>query len=291
MFDYTVFTNIKVEIRPDGIAILTLNRPERMNSWNDFMAMELIIAFEELDNDPNVKAIIVAGAGRAFCAGADLSPAGARIASARRVEHIREHRDSGGQVTARIARCRKLVVAAIHGAAVGVGITMTLPMDIRLIYRGAKIGFVFVRRGILPEAASSYFLPQLIGKSRTQALFMPGRVLNADHHLFNGLFFDYIDSPEKVLPAAIELVQEIVQNSSVVSIALTKAMVWHDRGSPEGQHLLDSKGILYTGNGADSREGTSSFLEKRYLHLCVSSLTVTEYSFVSSQSTEFPWKN
>ncbi|KAJ3343881.1 hypothetical protein HDU93_005164 [Gonapodya sp. JEL0774] len=221
------------------------------------------VAFEELDRDPSVKAIIVAGAGRAFCAGADLSPAGAKIAASRRVDRMNQHRDSGGQVTARIAKCRKLVVAAIHGPAVGVGITMTLPMDIRIVYKGAKIGFVFVRRGILPEAASSWFLPQLIGKSQTQALFMPGRVLTADHHLFNGLFFDLIDSPDKVLPAAIELVKEIVQNASLVSIAITKAMVWHDQGSPEGQHLLDSKGILYTGNGADSREGTSSFLEKR----------------------------
>ncbi|KXS18199.1 enoyl-CoA hydratase [Gonapodya prolifera JEL478] len=257
------FETILVDVRDDGVAVVTLNRPTQLNSFTGLMCMELIVAFDELDNNDAVKVIVLTGAGRAFCAGADLSGGGNAFARQGQENSIRDFRDGGGQLTTRLAKVRKTVIAAINGPAVGVGITMTLPLDIRITYKDAKIGFVFIRRGILPEAASSYFLPQLLGKSRSLALMLTGRVLPASHHLYQGLFAEVLDKPEQVLPAALALANEIAVECSVVSTAITKALVWHPADTPEGQHLKDSQMLYHTSTGTDRLEGAKSFLEKR----------------------------
>ncbi|KAJ3343882.1 casein kinase 2 regulatory subunit [Gonapodya sp. JEL0774] len=257
----TTFATLLVEIHKDGVALITLNRPQALNSFNGQMNYELMIAFDELDNNDDV--IVITGSGRAFCAGADLSGGGNAFARRGQENSMKDFRDGGGQLTTRVAKVRKTVIAAINGPAVGVGITMTLPMDIRITHNDAKIGFVFIRRGILPEAASSYFLPQLIGKSRSLALMMTGRVLPASNHLFQGLFTEIVDKAEQVLPAALALAKEIAVECSVVSTAITKALVWHGAETPEGQHLLDSQMLHHTSTGTDRLEGAVSFLEKR----------------------------
>jgi enoyl-CoA hydratase/carnithine racemase len=258
---YPQYKEILVNIK-DSIALVTLNRPNKLNSFNGLMSLELIDVFNRLDRDSQVKVIVLTGAGKAFCAGADLSGGGFASGEAKEYE-IAEFRDGGGQVSLAIHRCRKVTICAVNGSAVGIGATMQLGATVRIAYSQAKIGFVFSKRGIVPEAASSYFLPHLIGKSQTLALFCTGRVLPASHHLFNGLFFECIDDVDKVLPAAMDLAKEIATETSVVSNALTKAMIWHASDSPEGQHLLDSKAVFYTRSNADAEEGVKSFLQKR----------------------------
>lgn len=259
--NYPKYKEILVDIQ-NNIALVTLNRPKQLNAFTGLMSLELIDAFNRMDRDKEVKVIVLTGAGKAFCAGADLSGGSFAAGEAKQYD-IADFRDGGGQVSLAIHRCRKVTICAVNGSAVGIGATMQLGATIRIAHKDAKIGFVFSRRGIVPEAASSYFLPHLIGKSKTLALFCTGKVLPASHHLFQGLFMELVDQAAQVLPTAMELAKEIATQTSVVSNALTKAMVWHAADSPEGQHLLDSKGVFYTRSGRDAEEGVKSFLEKR----------------------------
>jgi enoyl-CoA hydratase/carnithine racemase len=219
------------------------------------------------DQDDSVRVVVVKGAGKAFCAGADLSAGGSafnRTVQEGREVAIREHRDGGGQVALAIFRCRKPVIAAINGHAVGVGITMTLPMDIRIVSEDARIGFVFTRRGVVPEACSSWFLPRIVGISKAAEWIYTGRVFRASEEAASGLF-NYVVPHDKVLDKAMTIAQEIAQNTSAVSVALSKALLWRGlaEGDPQSVHLIDSRCFYWMGHERDSREGVESFLEKR----------------------------
>jgi len=251
----------------DGVLTITLNRPERLNAWTETMAGELMATFDRADADDDVRAVIITGAGRAFCAGADLERGGETFdARARQVEAAaeREHRDNGGQLTLRIFESTKPVIAAINGAAVGVGVTMTLPMDIRLASENARFGFVFVRRGIVPEAASSWFLPRAVGISRAIEWVSTGRVFSAQEALEGGLVRS-VHPPDELLPAARELAREIAENAAPVSVALARRMMWTMLGAnhPMVAHRTDSRAMFLRGQSADVVEGVTSFLEKR----------------------------
>lgn len=247
----------------DSVLTLTLQRPERLNAFTTRMQAELLAAFDEIDANDEVRAVVVTGAGRAFCAGADLG-GGGRTFDASREETIDEHRDGGGQVTLRIFDCKKPVIAAINGPAVGVGITMTLPMDVRLASSAARMGFVFTRRGIVPEAASSWFLPRVVGISQAMEWVATGRIFSAEEALA-GRLVSRVLSPEALLPAAQALGKEIAENTSAVSVALSRQMLWRMLGAehPIDAHRLDSKAIFAMGRSKDAYEGVSSFLEKR----------------------------
>jgi enoyl-CoA hydratase/carnithine racemase len=250
-----------------GVATVTLNRPDQMNAFTRTMRKELVEILAAADQDDSVRVIVVKGAGKAFCAGADLSAGGSafnRTVQEGRDVAIREHRDGGGQVALAIFRCRKPVIAAINGHAVGVGITMTLPMDIRIVSEDARIGFVFTRRGVVPEACSSWFLPRIVGISKAAEWIYTGRVFRASEEAASGLF-NYVVPHDKVLDKAMTIAQEIAQNTSAVSVALGKALLWHGlaEGDPQSVHLIDSRCFYWMGQERDSREGVESFLEKR----------------------------
>ena len=246
----------------DGVLTITLNRPERLNAFNGQMWAEMMDAFDRADADDDIRAIIVTGEGRGFCAGADLSSGGDTFA--RSNEDLEAYRDGGGVLSLRIYALRKPIIAAINGPAVGVGITMTLPMDVRLASTEARMGFVFVRRGMVPEACSSYFLPRLVGMGRASEWTLTGRVFPASEALEAGLV-NRVLPPEDLLPAARELASEIAANTSPVSVTLTRHMLWKalDAESPMAAHRVESKGIYTRGRSADAREGVVSFLEKR----------------------------
>jgi enoyl-CoA hydratase/carnithine racemase len=265
----------------EGILTMTLNRPERMNAFNREMMQEMIDAFEDANTNDAVRAIIVTGAGdRAFCAGADLGAAGATFDYAKRPDMldlgspIRDDgsvdfshhgtRDGGGRLTLTIFRCKKPVIGAINGAAVGIGATMQLPMDVRMASSKARYGFVFARRGIVPEAASSWFLPRLVGISQALEWCYSGKVFGAEEALAGGLVRS-IHAPEDLLPAARALALEMTSESAPVSIALTRQMMWRMMGAshPMEAHKWDSQVIWSRGATADAAEGVSSFLEKR----------------------------
>ena len=259
------YQDIAYEVE-DRIATITLNRPDKLNAFTSQMMIELIDAFERVDADDEVRVVIVTGRGRGFCAGADLSEGAATFDQhARgRSENIEEHRDGGGLVTLRIFDCKKPVIAAINGPAVGVGITMTLPMDVRLASESARIGFVFARRGIVPEACSSWFLPRIVGISRAVEWVYSGRVFPADEALDAGLVRS-VHPAEELIPAAREIAREIAENTSGVAVALARHMLWRMLGAdhPMEAHRIDSRGIFAMGRSPDAREGVSSFLEKR----------------------------
>jgi len=251
----------------DGIATLTLNRPEKLNAFTPIMAQEIIEIFSQADQDDAVRVVIVTGAGKAFCAGADLSSGGQtfdRVVREGTPISISQHRDRGGKVALAVYNCRKPVLGAINGPAVGVGITMTLPMDIRIAAEEAKIGFVFCRRGVVPEACSSWFLPRIVGISKAAEWIYSGRVFPASTEVHSGLF-NYVVPGQEVLPKARALAKEIVENSAPVSISLSKAMLWHGLGEPDPQsaHLIDSRCFFWAGRQKDAYEGVQSFLEKR----------------------------
>ncbi len=256
----------KFEIR-DGIAVVTLNRPERMNAFTPVMAQELIDIFAEADRDDSVRAVVVTGAGNAFCAGADLTTGEATFDSTMtegRKVSISQHRDRGGKVALAIFNCRKPVIGAINGHAVGGGITMTLPMDIRIVAADAKIGFVFARRGVVPEACSSWFLPRIVGIARATELIYTGRVFRAEEQASSGLF-NYVLPSEEVLLKALVIAREIATQASSVSVALSKALLWHglSEKDPQSVHLIDSRCFHWCGRQKDAHEGILSFLEKR----------------------------
>jgi len=248
----------------EGILTITLNRPDRLNAFTEQMGGELIDAFDCADADDAVRAIVVTGAGRGYCAGADLSSGGATFDYAGQPQGIDEHRDGGGLVALRIFELKKPIIAAINGPAVGVGVTMTLPMDVRLASANARFGFVFARRGIVPEACSSWFLPRVVGISQALEWTYSGRVFAADEALAGRLVSRVLE-PDALLPAAYALAREIADNTSAVSIALTRSLLWRMLGAdhPMAAHQIDSKCIYAMGRSADAREGVSSFLEKR----------------------------
>ncbi len=260
------FQEIGYEVA-DGVLTITLNRPDRLNAFTATMGRELIEAFDAADADDDVRAVIVTGAGRGFCAGADLGGGGATFDWRERGGNggaTEVPRDGGGQVTLRIFDSTKPVIAAINGPAVGVGITMTLPMDVRIAAQGAKIGFVFARRGIVPEAASSWFLPRLVGISQAMEWVATGRVFTAEEALA-GRLVRSVHPAEEVVDAARALAREIADNTAPVSVALARRMMWTMLGAdhPMAAHRADSRGMLSRGQSDDAREGVTSFLEKR----------------------------
>jgi enoyl-CoA hydratase/carnithine racemase len=250
----------------EQIATITLNRPDKLNSFTNRMLKEIIAAFDESDADDNVRAVIVTGSGRAFCAGADLSGGGETFAKGGSDVKAKTGvmRDGGGLVSLRIFESKKPVIGAINGAAVGVGVTMTLPMDIRLASTASKFGFVFAKRGIIPEAASSWFLPRIVGISQATEWCFTGRMISADEAK-DGRLVRSVHAPEDLLPAARAIAREIAENTAPVSVALSRQMLWRMLGAdhPMQAHRVDSRAINSRGASDDAREGVMSFLEKR----------------------------
>ena len=250
----------------DGIATITLNRPDKLNAFTGRMMHEIIDAFDRTDADDSVKVVIVTGAGKGFCAGADLSSGGETFAKGGSDVQTKQGvpRDGGGLVSLRIFNSLKPVIGAINGAAVGVGVTMTLPMDIRLASENAKFGFVFARRGIVPEACSSYFLPRIVGIQQATEWVYTGRVFPAQEAR-DARLVRSVHAPEDLMPAAVAIAREIADNTAPVSVALSRRMLWRMLGAshPMEAHRADSRGIMERGKSADSREGVVSFLEKR----------------------------
>jgi enoyl-CoA hydratase/carnithine racemase len=257
------FEQITTELS-DHVLTITLNRPERLNAFTTTMGDELRVAFDAADADDEVRAVIVTGAGRGFCAGADLERGSETFTKPEHEDPNTIPRDGGGRLTLRIFECTKPVIAAINGPAVGIGATMTLPMDIRLASDSARIGFVFSRRGIVPEACSSWFLPRLVGISRAMEWVATGRVFDAQEALEGGLVRSVHPAGE-LLDAAGALAREIADNAAPVSVALARRMMWRMLGAehPMVAHRADSRGMYYRGRSADAAEGIASFLERR----------------------------
>ncbi|GAA4549447.1 crotonase/enoyl-CoA hydratase family protein [Pseudonocardia xishanensis] len=268
----TGYTEIAYDVA-DGVATITLDRPDRLNAFTAQMMRELVSAYAEADRDDDVRAVVVTGRGRGFCAGADLGRGGSTF-DADDPERAAERadfgtiggapRDGGGIASLASAACRKPVIAAINGPAVGIGATMTLPMDIRICSETARFGFVFARRGLVPEAASSWFLPRVVGISQAMEWVATGRVFDAPEALA-GRLVSKVLPPDELLPYAYGLAREIADNTSAVSVALSKQMLWSMLGadSPWEAHRVDSAAIAHLGRSADAREGVRSFLEKR----------------------------
>jgi enoyl-CoA hydratase/carnithine racemase len=271
------FEQIKYEIA-DNILTITLNRPDKMNAFTGIMQKELIAAFDAADADDTVRAVIVTGAGKAFCAGADLSEGGATFDRAARPDRktapLRPNgevewsddavRDGGGRVTLRMYKCLKPIIGAINGAAVGIGVTMQLAMDVRIASENARFGFVFARRGIVPEAASSWFLPRIVGISQALEWCYSGRVFDAKEALAGRLVSKVLPAGE-LIPAARALAREIAENSAPVSVALIRQMMWRLSAldDPMEAHKIDSRGIYSRGASDDVKEGVMAFLDKR----------------------------
>lgn len=265
------YTQIRFDVA-DRIATITLDRPEKMNAFTETMRLEIGDALDRTDADDAVRAVIFTGAGeRAFCAGADLTPDDGRavFASSGQVSDLSDARvrDGGGKLTLRIFQSKKPVIGAINGAAVGVGVTMQLPMDIRVASTTARFGLVFARRGIVPEAASSWFLPRIVGLPQALEWCMTGRVFDAAEALKGGLVRS-LHEPGELIGAARALAREIADNTSAVSIAMTRAMLWRLSATehPMMAHRIDSRAIYRLSKGKDAAEGVQSFLEKRAPH-------------------------
>lgn len=260
------FQTIRYNIQ-DHIATVTLARPEKLNAFNTTMRHELLSVFDDIDADDHVRAVIVTGDGRAFCAGADLS-AGATSFDIQQGNPVDGNadvpRDGGGELTLRIFECLKPVIAAVNGAAVGVGATMILPMDIRIASVDSRFGFVFTRRGLVPEAASSWFLPRIVGISTALEWCYSGRLISAEEALDRQLIRSS-HPPAELIPAARALAREIVENASPVSIAITRQLLWRMVGAehPMEAHRIDSRAVFWRGRSPDVREGVGAFLEKR----------------------------
>jgi len=258
------FETIRYEVA-DRVLTITLNRPDRLNAWTPTMQEELIEAIDRADADDDVRAIVFTGAGRGYCAGADLEGGGSTFDWRERETGDAEvPRDGGGRFTLRLFDCTKPAIAAINGPAVGVGITMTLAMDVRLAADDAKMGFVFARRGIVPEAASSWFLPRIVGISQAMEWVATGRVFPAQEALAGGLVRS-LHRKEELLDAAHALAREIADNTAPVSVALGRRMLWTmlGAGHPMEAHRADSRAMFSRGQSADAVEGVTAFLEKR----------------------------
>lgn len=264
----TDFTQITLDIA-DGIATVTLHRPEKMNAFTRVMMDEFIDALDVTDADDSVRAVIVTGHGdRAFCAGADLTPEGGGhvFSDPNPVDSLSDERvrDGGGRLTLRLFNSKKPLIGACNGVAVGVGATMQLPFDIRLASDNARFGFVFARRGITPEACSSWFLPRLVGMQTALEWCMTGRVFDAQEALDRGLVRSLHPQAE-LMDAAMGIAREIADNTSAVSVAMTRAMLWRlsPLEHPMMAHRVDSRAIYRLSRSADAKEGIASFLEKR----------------------------
>ncbi len=262
------FDTLELSIE-DGIAIATFSRPDVMNTFNQAMRRDLITLLDHTDTNDEVRAVILTGSGRAFCAGADLGRGGDTFkynpdAPSDEITVNDVRRDGGGRVTLRIYESVKPIIAAVNGAAVGIGATMQLPMDARIASKSAKFGFVFSRRGITPEACSSWFLPRLVGIPTALEWFYSGRVFTAEEALQKGLV-QSLHEPEELLDAAKELAKQMTEKSAPVSVALSRQLVWRMLGAnhPMEAHMVDSRSIQSRGRSNDVKEGVSSFLEKR----------------------------
>ena len=259
------FQDILYEVS-EGIATITLNRPDKLNAFTGRMMHEIISALDITDADDDVKVVIFTGAGRAYCAGADLSSGGDTFSKGGSDVQTKQGvpRDGGGLVSLRIFNSQKPVIGVINGAAVGVGVTMTLPMDFRLASDTAKFGFVFAKRGIVPEACSSYFLPRLVGISQATEWVYTGRVFGAEEALAGGLVRS-VHAGDDLMKTARGIAREIADNTAPVSVAMSRRMLWQMLGAshPMEAHRADSRGIMERGRSADSKEGVVSFLEKR----------------------------
>ena len=259
-------THVTYEVA-DRVATVTLNRPEKLNAFTPTMMRQLVEAFDRADDDDDVRVVVVTGAGRGFCAGADLAAGGDAFAedwSDIGTSDKGVPRDGGGIVSLRIYASHKPVIGAINGPAAGVGVTMTLPMDIRLASTTARFGFVFARRGFVPEACSTWFLPRVVGISKAAEWAFTGRVIPASEALEAGLVRS-VHEPEDLLPAAYALAAEIADNTAPVSIALSRQMLWRMLGAdhPMAAHRADSRAVQLLGASPDAKEGVDSFLEKR----------------------------
>ena len=249
----------------DGVGTITLNRPDKLNAFNAQMLRDLLRALDAVDADDDVRALIITGAGRGFCAGADLSAgsgtfsAGVDNSDATSFDH-----DGGGLASLRLFDMKKFTIAAINGPAVGVGIAMTLPMDVRMMSNTAKVGFVHVRRAIMPEAASTWFLPRVVGISKALEWGCTGRMIMPDEAMAGGLVRS-VHAPEDLLPAATALAREVADNAAPVSVAVTRQAMWRLLGSahPMDGHRVDSRGVRYLARLGDAKEGIDSFFEKR----------------------------
>ena len=249
--------------KENGIGIIVLNRPDKLNAFTALMGQELMQVMDEADKDDEVRVLIFTGAGRGYCAGADLSAGGGSAFNYDRGS-IDEHRDGGGILNLRIFEMKKPVIAAINGPAVGVGATMTLPMDIRLASEEAKMGFVFTRRAIAPDGCCTWFLPRIVGIGQAADWLISGRVFPAQEALQAGLVSQVLPA-DRLMPTAMEKAREIVENTSSISVALTKQMVWRMLGAehPMEAHRIESKAVYFMGGSEDCREGVNAFLEKR----------------------------
>ncbi|NLV22509.1 MAG: crotonase/enoyl-CoA hydratase family protein [Syntrophomonadaceae bacterium] len=255
------YQQIKYEVE-DRILTITFNRPEQMNTYNFVLHNEIVDALDRADDDDNIRAIIITGAGKAFCAGMDLSEKGSSFDAS--VVPIEDYRDGGGMLALRMYKCKKPIIAAINGAAVGVGCTMTLPADVRIASTKAKMGIVFVRRGVLIDACSSWFLSKVLGIGRALEWALTGRVFTAQEAYEGGLL-NYVVEPEELLPKAREIAREIAENTAPVSVAITRQLIWTMAGTehPMQSHRIESKGFHWAGQQPDVVEGIMAFLEKR----------------------------
>lgn len=257
-----VMADIRLDVS-DAIATITLDRPRQLNAFTAAMSAELIEAFDTCDRDDSIRAVIITGAGRAFCAGADLS-AGAETFVAGDQDAAESFRDTGGEVVLRMYESRKPVIAAVNGPAVGVGITMTLAADFRIAVDDARIGFVFNRRGIVPESCSSWFLPRLVPMQTALEWVYSGRLVDAGEALDAGLL-SALYPADTLLDEARALARRVTEHSAPVSVALSRQMLWRNLGAdhPMIAHRIESRGIYHRGASADAREGVTAFLEKR----------------------------
>jgi len=255
------YQQIKYEVE-ERILTITFNRPEQMNTYNFVLHNEIVDALDHADDDDNIRAIIITGAGRAFCAGMDLSEKGSSFDAS--VVPIEDYRDGGGMLALRMYQCKKPIIGAINGAAVGVGCTMTLPMDIRIASTKAKMGIVFVRRGVLIDACSSWFLSKVLGIGRALEWALTGRVFTAQEAYEGGLL-NYVVEPEELIPKARAIAKEIAENTAPVSVAITRQLIWGMAGTahPMQAHRVESKGFHWAGQQPDVIEGIMAFLEKR----------------------------
>jgi enoyl-CoA hydratase/carnithine racemase len=264
------FETIRYELR-EAIVTITLSRPDKLNAINPKMMHELLAAFDQADRDDDVRAVILTGTGRAFCAGADISAGAASFDYGKRDPATRDdaivngvYRDGGGRVALRMFNSLKPIIAAINGAAVGAGATMPLAADIRLASTSARFGYVFSRRGIVPESAASWFLPRIVGVSTALEWCISGKMVDAEEARARGLVRS-VHEPVSLMDSARGLARELIEHSAPVSVALTRQMIWRMLGAnhPMSAHQLDSRLIQSLGRGADAREGVAAFVERR----------------------------
>jgi enoyl-CoA hydratase/carnithine racemase len=265
MSDETIALDETVLLERDGdIAVLRLHRPDRLNAFTNEMCERVIELMDECDADDGIRAVVVTGTGRAFCAGADLGGGGDTFVLENDPDTGGAPADQGGRVALRFYRSTKPVIAAVNGPAAGVGVTMTLPADVRIASDTARFGFVFVRRGIVPEACSSWFLPRVVGIATALRWTLGGKMVSAEEALAGGLVSEIVPA-DRVLARAIEVAREMTEGTAPVSVALTRQLMWRMLGaeSPEVAHRADSLAVYLRGASGDAHEGVESFLEKR----------------------------